>query len=751
MNYWSLEEWQKWIDWNLKKKFNILYCHQGQAVVWKKTWKEFGLKKQGEPTEWDLYQSDLYKKVISYARSLGLRIVCPGFYTWVPSELRGVYPDCKYMEIQWGQTTPYLHLRPEDPMFTKVVSTFIKNYINIYGTDHIYEGEAYGEVRPGSTPEENRELKIAYAKAGVKGMREADPKGVWYLSGWTFLTGDWPPDMTKEFLDSIPDDAIYIIDTNAEYRPVYKKRNYFYGKTWGFGVVHALGGETCLHGNLKDIIKRVKKVVNDPEAKNCRYFYINPEAILHNFPYYELCARLAWNPESVELDSFLKEYALLRYGEKSAPNMLNCLKELGRSVYSTDYGDPGPYYHYPLGLWEGHFRAKRSAKLSLFIGSMRNALNLALKEKGEQKNNSLYQRDLLDMTREYVGELFSYHLIRMRKAFSSGNKKTFEKEAKSCLYCLDRQEKLLSTDTRYCLLPEVEKQMSRPGIGKEQERKLKIDYTYWINDAGWDKYPWCVDYAKKDLFELVKFYYRPRIELYINTLRERMNKKDYRLPYVEMKPEYIEITKAFIENPLIVKKKDKYPGTTLQAVEEIFSQLKDEEIESDNKYAESYKETRPTIIADAGQAGFWKTTGVSGAGSVGPPILSDDAAFENLKITIPSGTGASPWFAHSYDPPQDWSGNELISLYWYGTDTGKTGYITLMSPTSGDYNRYAITDDFSGWKRLVISLNNPDISASSGNFDISQVTYIEVQIYDAEEGSFWYMKRLLVDTKSADK
>jgi len=775
MNYWSLEEWQRWIDWNLKKKFNILYCHQGQAVAWKKTWKEFGLKKQGEPTEWDLYQSELYKKVISYARGLGLRIVCPGFYTWVPSEVREVYPDCKYIEIQWGQATPYLHLRPEDPMFSKVVSTFIKNYISIYGTDHIYEGEAYGEVRPGSTPEENHELKVAYAKAGVKGMREADPQGVWYLSGWTFTTGSWTKQLAKDFLDSVPNDAIYIIDTGADFEPwgsrrgssappIYKDFGYFYGKTWGFGVVHALGGDTGLHGDMRDLIKRVKDMVNDPKASNCKYFYINPEAVLHNFPYYELCARLAWNPEKVELDSFLEDYAILRYGERSAHNMLKCLKELEQSVYSTHYGDPGPFYHYPLGVWEGHFRKERSAKLSSFIRRMRNALTLALAEKDRQKDNPLYQRDLLDMTREYVGELFSFHMVKARKAFSSGNKEAFEKAAKTCLSYLDKQERLLSADSRYCLLPEIKKQMSRPGIGAKQERKVKVDLTYWINDAGWNKYPWCVDYAKKDLFELVKFYYHPRIEFYLDTLRKKMNKKEYHLPANEMKPGYIEITKAFIEKPLIVKEEDKYPGTTLRAVEEIFSQIKvkDEKIEAVNKRTKSYKEAKPAVIADDEQTGFWEKTGVSAEGYVGAPVLSDNSTSKvkgrsSLKIEIPSGTGAYPWLGHSYEEPQDWSGNKVISFYWYGADTGKMGYvgrmiyITLMGPTSSDYNRYRIAEDFSGWKQVIIPLDNPDISVSSGDFDLSQVTYVEIQIYNAEKGNKWYLDRLTVDVKGADK
>jgi len=162
-----------------------------------------------------------------------------------------------------------------------------------------------------------------------------------------------------------------------------------------------------------------------------------------------------------------------------------------------------------------------------------------------------------------------------------------------------------------------------------------------------------------------------------------------------------------------------------------------------------YQETNPVVIADDGQASFWTKTGVSGGGSVGVPVLSDDSTLKtkgnnSLKIEIPSGAVVSPWFAHSYDSPQDWSGNEVVSFYWHGANTGKTGYITLMGPTSSDYKRYGIVDDFSGWKRLVIPLNNADVS--EGNFDISQVIYIEVQIYDVEANNVWRLDRIILDT-----
>lgn len=587
-DYWSWEDWKKELDWMAKKKFNIVFypfsidpCENNDPA-WQRTWRILGLKEQGEPNA-QMYEFKLAKQIIGYARKLGMKVISRAFYGSVPWEFKKVYPHCRYLEVKLGDALVNLNLDPSDPLFSKVLSIFIQEHNKIYGTDHIYDLAPYPEGTPGNTPEENRQIKVNFAKAVVRGIKDADPEGTWYMSGWTFFLPQWSREEVKDFLEVIPNDMFYVCDIWAEEKPEYKRLNYFHGKRWGFSILHAFGGNTALHGNLKDIIKRARDVTSDPRAENCQCFYVNPEIIYHNFLYYDLVMKLGWDPRKVNLDDFLRDYATRRYGEKSAENMLKALQELEQSVYSTN-DLTNPYYQFPIGVHQEditsvyNYDNKESLERRFyFLPRLRNALDFALREKERQKENPLYQTDILDMLRQYLGELFNYHLVKFSNAFHDGDKEIIEEEAKVMGNLLDKQALLLSTHKDYCLSTEIEKARRRPGVHFNIERTIKARVSYLGLTIGhsWNEDPLVLlDYARKDLFEVAKFYYHPRVDLYIQTVKNAAKRGLLTFPKTELKKGYIRITKRFIDEPL--KLEDKYKKTTLQAVEEIFAQSKQE-------------------------------------------------------------------------------------------------------------------------------------------------------------------------------
>jgi len=757
MLYWSIEDWKSYIDWMMKKKYNLFLMHRGRAVVWQKTWKELGLKGNlGDPSpsaseksnEWAVYESKLMKEISSYARKVGLRRVGPAFQGYVPREILEVYPKARTMEVTWGKADPWFQLDPRDPLYVKVFTTFIKNYREVYGPTHFYETTIWGEIKVAETPEEEMELKIALAKAVVEGIRQSDPQGVWYLSGWTFRAPPWPPEQVKAVLDVIPDDRIYVADIEAEAAPEYKRLNYFYGKEWAFGVLHAFKGDSYLHGNLRDLDRRVKDITTDPKAGNCTCFYVTPEFIKHNFLFYDFCARLAWDPRDVDVDAFLRDYALRRYGEGSLANMTAFLSELEKSVYSNAQRDVSPLYQLPLGIWEqGGILKERFP----YIISLRNALDLMLKEKGRQAGNPRYQRDLLETGKQYIGELFNYHLDRMRKAISRRNTGEFEKEVRILIDLLTNLEQLLASDKEFFLKTEIDRQLSRPGIGQERLYWLKsyLTYTGHAAGAGWDKYPWLIDYCRRDLYELVRYYYRPRFEFYINTLKESMRKGGPRSGRGDLKDGYIKITKAFIENPLPEFKQDTFPRTPLAAMEIIYPKIRIEDLEmrTGPSRAKGYNETNPIVIADDDQAGFWKTGG-DGKGNVGAPVIkdvSDEKAAGRNSFLFTVGKGEYTRFAlwHSYDEPQDWSGKDVLSFYWYGANTGARIYVSLPSNPWKDYFNTTFTDNFSGWKRIVLLLDDFEVYGAPS---WASVERIRIRSAQNDLAGTWQIDRVLVDT-----
>ena len=322
--FWGLPEWKAEIDWMAKKKYNMLHLNLAWERAMKNTLESFGVERP-PLTPWNLYEEQLLKDVFAYARERGIRIVGPAFSGYVPADFRRKYPNIHYVTVDWLGVDVNQCIFPDDPMFVKIGTKFIQEYMKIMGTDHLYNMDPFPEADPGTTPEEKTRVKREYAKAIVQYINAADPEGIWVCSGWAFTYRDfWSKAQVKAFLDECPFDKFIVNDIFVDHEPLYKEQDYFYGKKWGLGVLHSMGGWTTVHGALADTIARVQEVVNDPKTVNCVNYYLNPEIVHHNAVVFDLASELAWNPKAVELDSFIDDYLVRRYGAQAGPSMRPC-------------------------------------------------------------------------------------------------------------------------------------------------------------------------------------------------------------------------------------------------------------------------------------------------------------------------------------------------------------------------------------------------------------------------------------------
>ena len=489
-SYWEWEDWKRELDWMVKRYLNTMMLDWGHP-------------------EW--------RRIADYARKLGIKTILPGAGLGeVSEEFMRQHPNVRYVKMQWIEAEPYFVIHPSDPMFVERGAETIRRNIQTYGTDHIYNVDPYAEQTVFLPPEEVENMRAEFGRATAAYIRKADPQGIWYASGWALLAPPWPEETAKAFLEAIPKDMFYICDIWADENPIYKKYHYFYGRDWGFGVLHSFGGDDIMRGDLAGLIRRVQQLMDDPKADRCRAFYINPEMIHYNILYFDLAAKLSWNPRKVNLGDFLSSYALRRYGEKSAANMLRCLKLLAESVYSTSSRDTEPYYQHRIYPPLAPNRNKYA-----HLRELEEALNIALDEKARQKGNRLFANDLVDIMRQYIAELSNYHLERLYQAFMDGDRERFELEASVLKVLMDGLEKVLSSREEYCILPIIAKakRLYKDREPADVERAIKDGMFTFAST------PWLRDYQSKDMFELVRFYYRRRLEAFIDTLREALKKR----------------------------------------------------------------------------------------------------------------------------------------------------------------------------------------------------------------------------------
>ena len=159
------------------------------------------------------------------------------------------------------------------------------------------------------------------------------------------------------------------------------------------------------------------------------------------------------------------------------------------------------------------------------------------------------------------------------------------------------------------------------------------------------------------------------------------------------------------------------------------------------------EETDPIIIVDDNQATFWESTAAR-VGSIGTPSLSNEAVdmvngTDSLKITVGSGESARWSLEHDYTAPQDWSGKDFISLYWYGNNTGATlRFIALNSYEPLSYFQYYFTDDFSGWRRIKIPFSD---FTTTGEPSWDNITFLQISVMEENVSGTWYLDRVIVD------
>lgn len=213
-------------------------------------------------------------------------------------------------------------------------------------------------------------------------------------------------------------------------------------------------------------------------------------------------------------------------------------------------------YKKSRGLWlERHQEAA-----SLFAAS----LDHALREKARQKDNVLYENDIVDLGKAVIHELSNAHLILTYQAFKAGDAEALAREKEIVLALLSEQKKILSTRRDFIVEVMIEEVMARPAMNKQVPRMVK---------------EWQIvsDYSAHDSVERLHYLDIPRIERYISLLGEKLSRgerhvrlSDYlpggKLPSGGNESTWTSIERRWVMEPVHVERA--FTGTSTEAVED---------------------------------------------------------------------------------------------------------------------------------------------------------------------------------------
>lgn len=354
--WWSWERWEKEIDWMALNGFNLALAFNGQEEIWRRVYVQLGLTTEeigmhftgpaflswnrmgnmrgwGGPLSqtWHKRSVNLQKRILSRMRELGIIPVLPAFAGHVPRAFSRIFPNAsltllpKWNSFQDEYCCPYL-LSPEDELFKKVGSLFLKQYIAEFGTDHVYNCDTFNEMIPSSG---DLEYLQRIGREIYKSMEIVDSHAIWMLQGWLFKHDFlfWTKKRAEALLTSIPSGKFLILDLQSELSPQYERLDSFFGQPFIWCMLHNFGGTLGLHGSAESINNNIFKARKSPNSTMVGAG-ITPEGINQNYVIYDLMMEMFWRTEPANLTDWFGNYSIRRYGQinEHAINAWNYLK-----------------------------------------------------------------------------------------------------------------------------------------------------------------------------------------------------------------------------------------------------------------------------------------------------------------------------------------------------------------------------------------------------------------------------------------
>jgi hypothetical protein len=523
--FWTLDEIKRDLSWAAKRRLNMTIAPLGVTSgltdeVARRACEATGypigppaeevLDVSGFPTSWSWpieMRTRMTQEALADGRSLGIRFVYSIAPGQVPLEFRAKYPDFQYVKAErWS----HAEIHPDDPFYAAFTKQYLHEVIDAFGTDHLYCASPYCETSPEGTEDENFELKRKAGLHFIGLLKEVDPDAVWVTDSWDFFWSreTWTAERVKAYLDEIPRERLYIYDTNADNRgvPVYREHGYFHGKDWAFGIMHSAAGLDQIHGDMRHVLSELRHVATDPKAKRCRGVWLVPELTHYNVMYYDFLTRAAWDPVGLDLDEFFGDYALRRYGATSALTMRRAIAHVADALQTREVNVP--VYNLATLKWIWHNAPPWIQQHT--VPRLRQAIRIALDERERQRDNPLYENDLVSIAKAYLAELAGYHFHRAHAAYAASDAAGLHVETLRCLAAIEWIGKTLSTRPDYSLGEMIAEVMSVAGTNPNTPRMILRGTVNW-------------DYCANDSYEQVANYDLPRMAAYLAGLRERLD------------------------------------------------------------------------------------------------------------------------------------------------------------------------------------------------------------------------------------
>lgn len=547
MAWWDWKRWEEEIDWMALNGINMPLAITGQEAIWQKVYKSMGFTDKDLqdfftgpayfgwfymnnmdawggplPQSWIDSHKELQKKILARQRELGMIPVLPAFTGHVPKSFIKKFPKAQVDSVNWQGNFPNIYmLNPNDPMFSKIGQQFLKEQTKEYGTDHYYSSDIFNELNP---PSSDPKYLHDISEKVYASMKEVDPKSVWVMQAWLFVSAHgrkfWTPERMQAFLKPVPNEKLIILDLYTENRPRWKNTEGYYGKKWVWNMLHNFGGNIGLFGKAQTIASEPARVLSDPMKSNYSGIGLTMEAIEQNPFIYQLMLEHVWNNEPVELEKWTHQYITRRYGTLD-DNAIKAWDVLLNTVYKDNNKDQGA----PESILTGRPTFAQTSYWTwtdLYYDNREfvKAWDYLIKSADQLKNSDGFQYDIVDVTRQAMANYATALQRQLAYTYHAGDAKTYEVESRKFLELLSDMDKLLATRKDFLLgvwIEDAKKWATNPEEKKLYEFNARDLVTMWGH-----KEITINDYSARQWSGLIENYYKQRWKIFFDQSLQKL-------------------------------------------------------------------------------------------------------------------------------------------------------------------------------------------------------------------------------------
>ncbi|MCT4644840.1 MAG: alpha-N-acetylglucosaminidase [Carboxylicivirga sp.] len=575
-SWWDWERWQREIDFMAMNGINMPLSVIGLEGVWYNTLLKFGYSDEEArsylvgsayfawqwmtniqshggplPKNWIDTHVALGQKIINRQLELGMQPIQQGFTGCVPRSFMQKFPEAKILqEAEWCGFEGTVQLDPLDPLFKRFGKAFLEEERKLFGAHGVYAADPFHEGHP---PQETTSYLKKVGENIYSLMTELDTSAIWAMQAWS---------IREDIAKAAPRGKLLVLDLNGH---TWRGKENFWNYDFVAGNLHNFGGRINMHGDLKLLASNQYQKAKE-KAPNAVGSGLFMESIVQNPVYYDLAFEMACHEGEVDINEWLKKYAMRRYGQVSVP-----------AQQAWQLLLEGPYKPGTNGVEKSSIICARPAvdvkksgpnagfHIPYAPQSLIKALGLLLQDHEKLSGAEGYRYDIVDLQRQMLSNLGQAIHRKAAEAFKANDRQAFQLHSQRFLNLLMDADKVLSTRSEYRFDHWV-KAAREWGITPEEKDLYDYNASLLVTQWGADK---IFDYSWREWSGLISGYYYPRWKMFYAMLdqhlkdgtqyneeglpqvhgREALRANDFYSKLADWETSWIETPKQFKDSP----------------------------------------------------------------------------------------------------------------------------------------------------------------------------------------------------------